>query len=70
VDLAKEKNIKYIAFEQNVSSKLAEVIQYEVGAEAVQMHNLGVLTLEDIENNETYFTLMENNLESLKIILK
>jgi len=70
VDLAKEKNIKYIAFEQNVSSKLAEIIQTEVGAEAVQMHNLGVLTQEDIENNENYFTLMEKNLETLKTMLK
>ena len=70
MDLAKEKNIKYIAFEQNVSSKLAEIIQTEVGAEAVQMHNLGVLTQEDIENNQNYFTLMEKNLETLKTMLK
>lgn len=69
VDLAKEKNIKYIVFEQNVSSNLAEVIQKEVGAEAVQMHNLGVLTQENIDNNETYFTLMEKNLQVLETVL-
>ncbi|MCM3611544.1 zinc ABC transporter substrate-binding protein [Planococcus sp. MERTA32b] len=70
VDLAREKNIEYIVFEQNVSSNLTEVVQKEVGAEAVQMHNLGVLTQEDIENEETYFTLMERNLEVLETILK
>ncbi|MFD1030326.1 metal ABC transporter solute-binding protein, Zn/Mn family [Metaplanococcus flavidus] len=70
VDLAREKNIEYIVFEQNVSSNLTEVVQKEVGAEAVQMHNLGVLTQEDIDNGETYFTLMEKNLEVLKTILK
>lgn len=70
VDLAKEKNIEYIAFEQNVSSKLTEVIQSEVGAEAVELHNLSVLTPENEDNNETYFTLMEKNLETLRIILK
>ena len=70
VDLAREKNIEYIVFEQNVSSNLTEVVQKEVGAEAVQMHNLGVLTQEDIDNGETYFTLMEKNLEVLETILK
>ncbi|WP_281864386.1 metal ABC transporter solute-binding protein, Zn/Mn family [Planomicrobium okeanokoites] len=70
VDMAREKNIEYIVFEQNVSSNLTEVVQKEVGAEAVQMHNLGVLTQEDIDNGETYFTLMERNLEVLETILK
>lgn len=70
VDLARKKNIEYIVFEQNVSSNLTEVVQKEVGAEAVEMHNLGVLTQEDIDNGETYFTLMEKNLETLETILK
>lgn len=70
VDLAKEQQIDYIVFEQNVSSNLTEVIRNEVGAEAVQMHNLSVLTQEDIDNGETYFTLMEKNLETLDKILK
>lgn len=70
VDMAREKNIEYIVFEQNVSSNLTEVVQKEVGAEAVEMHNLGVLTQEDIDNGETYFTLMEKNLETLETILK
>lgn len=66
VKLAKEKNIKTILFEQNVSSNLTKVIQNEVGADAMTLHNLGVLTQEDIKNKETYFTLMEQNLETLK----
>lgn len=70
VDLAKEKEIQYIVFEQNVSSKLTEVIRNEVGAEAVTMNNLGVLTEENINNEETYFTLMEKNLQVLETILK
>lgn len=70
VDLAKEKEIDYIVFEQNVSSNLTEVIQNEVGAEAIEMHNLGVLTQEDINNGETYFTLMEKNRAVLETVLK
>ncbi|MET1013108.1 MAG: zinc ABC transporter substrate-binding protein [Paenisporosarcina sp.] len=70
VELAKEKQIKTILFEQNVSSNLAKVIQSEVGAKADILHNLSVLTKEDIKNEETYFTLMEKNLSTLEDALK
>ena len=70
VDLAKERNIEYIFFEQNVNSKLAEVIQKEVGAESLILHNLSVLTTEDEKNNETYFTLMEKNIDVLRTALQ
>lgn len=63
---AKEKDIQYILFEQNVSAKLAEVIKKELNAETLSLHNLSVLTDEDIANEETYFTLMEHNLEVLE----
>lgn len=66
VELAKENNIQYILFEQNVSSKLTTVIQEEVGADSLMLHNLSVLTEEDIKNNENYFTLMEKNIETFK----
>ncbi|MBD7985513.1 zinc ABC transporter substrate-binding protein [Sporosarcina sp. Sa2YVA2] len=62
VEQAKQENVQYILFEQNVSSKLTEVVRKELGAEALTLHNLGVLTQEDMDNNETYFTLMERNL--------
>ena len=70
VDLAKKENIQYIFFEQNVSSNLTEVIQNEVGADSLILHNLSVLTADDIKNGETYFTLMEKNMEALKTALK
>ncbi|WP_153730923.1 metal ABC transporter solute-binding protein, Zn/Mn family [Sporosarcina obsidiansis] len=63
---AKEKKIHYILFEQNVSSKLAEVIQKEIGAETMTLHNLSVLTEEDLDNKEDYFSLMEHNLQVLE----
>ena len=70
VDLAKKENIQYIFFEQNVSSNLTEVIQNEVGADSLILHNLSVLTANDIKNGETYFTLMEKNMEALKTALQ
>lgn len=70
VEQAKEKKIKAILFEQNVSSNLSEVIRKEIGAEALTMHNLGVLTQQDIDDKETYFTLMEQNLKTLEKALQ
>lgn len=66
VQQAKEENIQYVLFEQNVSSKLTEVVQKEIGAESLTLHNLSVLTEEDLQANETYFTLMERNIEVLR----
>lgn len=70
VEFAKTKNVQTILFEQNVSSNLTKVIQNEIGAEALTIHNLGVLTQQDIDNKETYFTLMEKNLTTLKEALQ
>ena len=63
---AKDHNIHYVLFEQNVSSKLTDVVRKEIGAESLMLHNLGVLTVDDVKNNEDYFTLMEQNIETLK----
>ncbi|MFC3212343.1 metal ABC transporter solute-binding protein, Zn/Mn family [Planomicrobium okeanokoites] len=70
VKQAEELNIDHIAFEQNVSSRLTEVIQNEIGAEAVQLHNLSVLTQGEIDAGETYFSLMQKNLEVMDEILR
>ncbi|MCH7322487.1 zinc ABC transporter substrate-binding protein [Solibacillus sp. MA9] len=66
VDLAKKENIEYIFFEQNISSNLTKIIQNELGAKPLTLHNLSVLTKEDIENEEDYFTLMRKNIDALK----
>ena len=63
---AKEHNTKYIFFEQNVSSKLTEIVQGEIGAEPLYLHNLSVLTSEDIEKDRDYFSIMDDNLQALK----
>lgn len=69
VKQAKENHIKYVMYEQNVASNLTEVIQKEIGAEALMLHNLGVLTKEDIDHNEDYLTLMRHNIDSLQTAL-
>ncbi|WP_428911249.1 metal ABC transporter solute-binding protein, Zn/Mn family [Niallia sp. Krafla_26] len=66
IDKAKELDLNYIYFEQNVSSKITEIIQNEIGAEALVLHNLSTRTDEDIENNRDYFAIMEDNLTALE----
>ncbi len=66
VDQAKEDNVRYILFEQNVSSNLAKVIQNDIGAQPLTLHNLSVLTKEDIQHKEDYFTLMQRNIDTFK----
>ena len=70
VSEAKEANVKTILFEQNVSSKLTKVVQNEIGADSAVLHNLAVLTKEDIANGEDYFSLMKRNIEVLSTALK
>lgn len=66
VDSAKKEQVQYIYFEQNVSSNLTKIIQNEIGAKTLTLHNLSVLTKEDIKNNEDYFTLMRKNIAALQ----
>ncbi|MBT2693009.1 zinc ABC transporter substrate-binding protein [Bacillus sp. ISL-55] len=65
ITYAKDEKIKYVLNEQNFNSKLAKMVQEEIGAKSLTLHNLSVLTDEDLKNNETYFTLMEKNIATL-----
>ncbi|RDU36115.1 adhesin [Neobacillus piezotolerans] len=65
ISTIKQAGIKYILVEQNISSKLAKTVMAETGAEIAPVHNLATLTEKNIKDKETYFTLMEKNLETL-----
>ncbi|MFV2048297.1 metal ABC transporter solute-binding protein, Zn/Mn family [Metabacillus sp. YM-086] len=66
---SEEHHLKYVLFEQNVQSNVARVIQDEIGAKSLTLHNLESVTEEDIKNNEDYFSIMEKNIETLKTVL-
>ncbi len=68
--VAEENNIKYVIFEQNIPSKLTNIIKEEIGAEALTLHNLSVLTDKDIAENKDYFSIMHDNLKTLKTALQ
>ncbi|KMM35936.1 adhesin [Alkalihalobacillus macyae] len=66
IEKAESYNISYMLFEQNATPKPAKAVQQELGLETLSIHNLSVLSEKDIENNETYLTLMEKNIETMK----
>jgi zinc transport system substrate-binding protein len=70
IQMANEKQIKYILFEQNVTPKVAEIVQKEINAKPLYLHNLESLTEEDRQNEEDYFSLMRKNLKALDKALK
>jgi zinc transport system substrate-binding protein len=66
IDEVKNNKLQYILVEQNVSSKLVDVIKNETRTSVLPVHNLSVLTEEDINNGEDYFSLMNKNIDTLK----
>lgn len=69
VDTAEDHDLTYILVEQNVSSKLTDVIKNEADLTSLPIHNLATLTQDDLNDNRDYFSIMEDNLKSLKTAL-
>lgn len=65
VEQAKEQELTFVVYEQNSSDRIAKIIQDHLQAEAVTLHNLEVLTDEDLANDEDYLSLMKKNLRTL-----
>ncbi|MFS0821706.1 metal ABC transporter solute-binding protein, Zn/Mn family [Bacillus sp. 1P02SD] len=63
---AQEHNIKFVIFDQNLTSKIAEMVKKELNAEALTLHNLESITKEDKNNGTDYFSIMRQNLDTLK----
>lgn len=70
VKFAQENNVKYIFFEELVSSKVAETIAKEVGANTEVLNPLEGLEEKDIQAGKEYFSVMRENLEVLKKALQ
>jgi zinc transport system substrate-binding protein len=66
IEESTEHNIHYVIFEQNVSPKIAKIIQEEIGAKSLILHNLEAVTEENIKQKDDYFSIMRKNLETIK----
>lgn len=69
-DFAKTHEVSYIFFESLVSPKLAETIASEVGAKTLTLNPIEGLTDEEIAAGENYLTIMQQNLNHLRIALQ
>lgn len=62
----KSKKAEYILYEQNISSKITDIIKDRTNTKAVKFHNMSVLTDKDAQDKTmTYQKLMEQNIKSL-----
>ncbi|RFU70591.1 ABC transporter substrate-binding protein [Peribacillus saganii] len=69
IEESTEHNIHYVIFEQSVSPKVAKIIQEELGAESLTLHNLESITEENIKQKDDYFSIMRMNLQTIKTAL-
>ncbi|MFJ8531258.1 metal ABC transporter substrate-binding protein [Bacillus sp. NPDC094106] len=63
---AKDHGLKYILFETFSTPKVAEVIQKETGTKILRLNHLATISEDDAKKNKDYFTLMEENVNTLK----
>jgi zinc transport system substrate-binding protein len=65
----RELGVEHIMVEPIISPQFAETLAREVGAELLPLHPLESLTPEQSREGEDYFSLMEANLENLRLAL-
>jgi zinc transport system substrate-binding protein len=68
IEEARLHDLNYIAFEDTVTPKVAEVVKQEIGAESVTIYNLESVTKEQMD--KSYFDLMRENVKALEAALK
>jgi zinc transport system substrate-binding protein len=66
IHTAEDNKLNYVLFEQNISPKVASIVQDEIDADVLRIHNLETITEEEANEGEDYFSLMNNNIETLE----
>jgi zinc transport system substrate-binding protein len=64
-EMIKQKSIKYIFYEELVSPRVAETIARETGARLLKLSAAHNLTKEEIAQNVSFISIMEQNLKNL-----
>ncbi|GEP78742.1 ABC transporter substrate-binding protein [Staphylococcus carnosus] len=67
VDEVKKSKQPYVLYEQNIPSKVTDIIRKETNTKPLSFHNLSVLTKDEAKDKDiTYQSLMKKNIKSLK----
>ncbi|GIN94992.1 adhesin [Siminovitchia terrae] len=70
IETAKKHNIHFIIYDQVPSAKVVNTVQKETGTKPITLHNLEYITEDDKTKKEDYFSLMNKNIDTLKIVLE
>ncbi len=70
VEQIRKDNIKYVFYEELTTPKIAETIANETQAKMLLLNAAHNVSREDFENNISFISLMEYNLDNLKIGLE
>ena len=70
IDYMKKNDIKVVFYQEASSGRIADSIAKETGAKKLVFHTIHNATQEEIDNGETYISLMKKNLENLKQALE
>ena len=62
----KESKMPYVLYEQNISSKITDVIKKETDTEPLSFHNMATLTKAEQHQDLTYQSLMKKNIRALQ----
>lgn len=66
IDRAKETGAKAVYYIEFSTEKVAKTIAEAVGAETRLMHSCHTLSTEDLNNGETYISIMRRNIEAMR----
>lgn len=69
IDFVRTNGISFVFKEEYVSSQSLKTIVQETGAAPLLLHSCHNLTKEDLEKGETYLSLMQKNVEALRLAL-
>lgn len=69
-EIVRQKKLKVIFYENILSPKLSETIAKETGSQILLLNPLESLTIKEQEEGKDYLSIMEENLENLKIALQ
>lgn len=70
IDIVKQENINTIFYIEFSNHKVADSIAESTDAKTALLHSCHNVSKEDLNNNATYISLMENNLKTLREAMK
>ena len=66
IDKVKEQRIPVVYYLELSSTRVAEIIEEETGAQPLLLHSCHNVTRRELESGITYVDLMERNVENLR----